>query len=253
MKALYIFLLLSVVVINVKAQLAVIKDTQGYVNLREQPSIKSKIVGRLNTNTIISYDEEESQHEWHKVYYSALNTVFFSPAENIMYQSNLHKQVPEAFVHSSHIVQIEKLPHAIYKNGVGYYCKYPTASTIDTIQLILKTRLFNRKNHKISTSTEGNWVNKIDGRRPWGVDGDLPKIEIYALHITINGRLVQIPLRSYSDLFQPNISHIKIHYDSERIIYIYMPGNSDGAGSYDVVWVIKNGMLIKRVIDNLEV
>ena len=240
---------LLLIAVSAKAQLAVINDLDGFVNVREAGNINSKIVRKINTDCIVLYDGESDDNEWKNIFYSPENTMIFSKSNNRGIV--LKKDYITGFVNGSRITPIDKLPLMKFERGIGY------VGSKDTLNFSIKTKPFSAKSHKIAKSDDGckncskNFVDKIDGKQPWGIDGNLPTREIYKIVLLINKVQVEIPFESYNDLYQPNVENLQIHYDKKGIIYLYMPNNSDGAGGYDIVWVVSNGKLIKRYIDNI--
>ena len=69
--------------------------------------------------------------------------------------------------------------------------------------------------------------------------------------ISINRENIAMPRDSYRDIYEPNLTNLEIYWDKKGNIYLYMPDNSDGAGGYDVVWIITNGELVKRYVDSI--
>jgi len=134
----------------------------------------------------------------------------------------------------------------VYKKDVGFVSLKSVDGVIDTLVLSIKTKPFLPNMHTIQRSQ--GFVTKIDKKKPWGIDGGLPRKEIYDVFLTINGKQVPMSKESYNDLFEPG-NNFDIHYDKMGDIYIHML-NSDGAGYYDLIWVINNGKLIKRYTDN---
>lgn len=120
--------------------------------------------------------------------------------------------------------------------------------------LIVKTKRFQRsahtitfadqeylKKHEITMSSGSSFVVKIDGRKPLGIDGSIPHSEIDSFRLLFDGKYVAVPPRLYSDCYNPNFkkdySVIKMTDDLSSV-FIFMQG-SDGAGAYDVIWVLR--------------
>jgi hypothetical protein len=245
-----IVILFSLFILSAQAQLAVINDPDGFVNVRETGTIKSKIVGRLNTGDIFLYDDEDNNKAWRNIYYSPEKNMLFSPIDGKA--TSLKPGYITGFVHLGGVTPIETLSKMKYKKSFGYI------GTNDTITFTIKIRPFISKRHKIKTSKDGcvncneNFLDRIDGKKPWGVDGNLPKKEIYSILLFIDRKPIIIPLESYNDLFEAHPENFNVYYDNQRNIYLYMPNNSDGAGGYDVVWVIKDDKLVRRYIDSID-
>jgi hypothetical protein len=108
--------------------------------------------------------------------------------------------------------------------------------------VILKTKVFDASKRRVSVIKDGEvLVTKVDGRTAYGTDGGVPAIEIESLRLFINGREVPIPRRLYSDCFNPRYGDgalaVKFGGDPQTV-FVFMHG-SDGAGVYDVVWVLR--------------
>ena len=81
----------------------------------------------------------------------------------------------------------------------------------------------------------------------WGTDTGNPINKIIKLSVTIKGRQIQIDNKYYSDLYHVNLENTYglIH---NNCLIICM-SNSDGAGFYEVSWVLNNSKLLKRQIN----
>lgn len=108
--------------------------------------------------------------------------------------------------------------------------------------VILKTKVFDVSRRGVSVIKEGELlVTKVGGRTAYGTDGGVPAVEIESLRLFINGREVPIPRRLYSDCFNPGYGDgalaVKFGGDPQTV-FVFMRGG-DGAGVYDVVWVLR--------------
>ncbi|MCU0352441.1 MAG: SH3 domain-containing protein [Cytophagales bacterium] len=206
--------------------LAIVKDKDGYVNVREGRGTDTKVVGRILEGDAFLYLEPEKS-EWYEIFYST------------------GKDHITGYIHKSRVVPINQLPRVrdrkVSSNQV--------VIVNDSISFSISKTAFDAKNHKIG-KTNSSFVSTIDGVRPSGVDGGLPKFEIKEFVLEINGRQITIPKQAYSDLFEPNFEYLNVCFFKDRM-YIYMPLNSDGAGGYEAVWIFRNGQYLKRYVDKL--
>jgi hypothetical protein len=111
---------------------------------------------------------------------------------------------------------------------------------------------FDSTRHRIRREREYGFVEKIDGRRPYGVDGDMPDTEFGRFEITIDGKRLKIPRTAYSDLFQPRFYADFIEaFESRdgRRLYLQMSA-SDGAGAYTVTWAFDHERYLSREISD---
>lgn len=101
----------------------------------------------------------------------------------------------------------------------------------------------------------------IDNQPFWGTDGGLPKKRIRSVIFTHEKYQMTLPDSAIAGLYEPNFCDrdkktwkpLKnlcnvFRSDDKRRVYIYML-NSDGAGSYEVTWVIQDGKYHTRIID----
>jgi hypothetical protein len=133
----------------------------------------------------------------------------------------------------------------------------------DTVTVSIGSVPFQASAHRIKSSTSISAhgrdtlyvVEQIDGRKPHGTDGEIPRNEIGKFNVTWGGRPLRIPKSLYSDCFEPILTDalgdVKSGHEPFVIqavasedgssVLINMYG-SDAAGSYEVWWIIsKNG------------
>lgn len=129
-------------------------------------------------------------------------------------------------------------------------------------RVVFKTRRFDSRNHKIAYANTQylkshniflapgvRYVTRIDGRVPLGVDGSVPDVEIESLRFFYDGKEVAVPARLYADCYNPNLhkDYLAVRFDDEGAgIFIFMNG-SDGAGTFDVIWVLRVDCLHSRL------
>ena len=179
MKQLFIlFLLLS---INAFAQgpfgdYAVVKDKDGYVNIRAKENVKSKIVGTLPNNTLVYgfFDKE------------------FNPTNWI--------EVDKGYVHQSRLKKISDFPvieGKVQGNSIIFDDK--------DVKVTITKQKFDKTKHKITKKKHKEYSEYIiDGKSAQGLDGDLflPEDHYKSITVTINGKNVSIPKSAYDDLYQ---------------------------------------------------
>jgi hypothetical protein len=127
-----------------------------------------------------------------------------------------------------------------------------TATFVETkstqrARLTFTTKVFEPSHHRISRSKT---CTIIDGRKPLGTDCGLPKVEITVMKFSWNGKQIPIPRRFYSDCYQPPFfkdyqtrgvmkNYLAIKFsDDMKAVFVFLHGG-DGAGVYDVVWVLR--------------
>ena len=198
-------------------QIAVIKDNDGFTNVRKQPKGDSEIIYKLKDSEIFSYEEQKDELDWIKVYISK-NKYQLECDENDTFIG---------YVHKSRLCPIENLTKY---SGTEFSFKY-------------KLQKFSFKN-KIS-DFDGKWLTKINGRRIYGTDGNIPKTEVVGIETSMKGKTIEIPEMLYEDIFECN-NEFEINKNKDD--YIVHQWNSDGAGGYLIVWVLGNQKLKQRLI-----
>ncbi len=128
----------------------------------------------------------------------------------------------------------------------------------DSIKVVIKTTRFDKSKHKLQYIDK--YLVKIDNKPFWGTDGEIPAEAIKSVEITNGATRFMIPKSAINDLFNPNLcrrtknnnkpdcsTSVYISNDRKRL-YITML-NSDGAGGYEITWIIQDKTYLMRVID----
>jgi hypothetical protein len=202
---------------------AIINDKDGYTNVRGEPNAQSKIVGKIKEGELFHCFGDESHKDWFSVSFNGNNGFW-------------------GYVHKSRITFVEEFPKLKQRKAI----KDTLYINNDSIQVKIISNRFQDKKHKI-TRREGSGVVKIDGKKPWGVDGGLPNKGINKITLQIGDTQMDVPLNALNDLFQPNFDYAKVYIAKDDTIYITML-NSDGAGGYAVAFVFKDKEFQQRYV-----
>jgi len=230
MKTVLLTVLLPLLCLSTYAQdFAVINDKDGYVNVRKNKDKNAPVLGRLTATSIFTLSEDATlKSEWVKIY---LQKDRSSDLSGYIYHDRFK------FLSSFGRLQIMK------QDSKGCLAKN------DTMSVRLNKCPFIPKQHKLVY--DGNQeIAKIDGKDFWGTDGEIPKYVINELRVTIKNQPVVIPISAYNDLYEPRFSSLRVFLAPDKTIYIELD-NSDGAGAYAVIWVIKDGVYRYRYLHNL--
>ena len=203
---------------------AVISDKDGYVNVRKEKSVQSKVLKKLDNNTLIFV------LEYDKAYYG-----------NWIYADN------EGYIYNDRVKWIHKLP----KIAKGVVKGNTIVFEGKDIQVALSTEKFDKSKHSFKYHKEyRDIIEKIDGKPFFGTDGNMPKEAYKSIEIKIRGKQVSIPQSAYSDLYEPNLyTDLNfVYYDKDSDSYYIVATNSDGAGAYMVCWQIEKGIYKGRKI-----
>ena len=203
---------------------AVINDKDGYVNVRKEKSVHSKVLKKLDNNTLIFV------LEYDKAYYG-----------NWIYADN------EGYIYNDRVKWIEKLP----KIAKGITKGNTIVFEGKEIQVTLSTEKFDKSKHSFKYHKEyRDIIEKIDGKPFWGTDGNMPKREYKSIEVKIRGKQVSIPQSAYNDLYESYLytEFNSLHYDKDNDILYIVALNGDGAGAYMVCWQIEKGVYKGRKV-----
>ncbi len=205
---------------------AVVKDKDGYVNIRAKENVKSKIVGTLPNNTLVYGffgDDDPNPSNW-------------------VYEKN-------GYIHKSRLKKINEFP------SIGKEKETENSITITdkAISVTLTQQKFDKTKHKITKKKHKEYSEYIiDGKRAQGLDGGLflPENHYKSITVTINGKNVPIPKSAYDDLYEVWVHPYNnmVYYDKEDdVLYIFVRCG-DGANAYEVCWQIVKGEYKTRII-----
>lgn len=225
----HLFILLLLLTTNAFAQgpfgdYAVVKDKDGYVNIRAKENVKSKIVGTLKNNTLVYefLDEEFNPSNW------------------------VH--IDSGYVHQSRLKKINEFPSI----GEGKEKETENSITIAEkgISVTLTRQPFDKTKHKI-TKKKHKYYDEliIDGKRAQGASF-IPENHYKSIVVNINGKNVSIPKSAYDDLYEVWVYPYNnmVYYDKEDdVLYIFVRCG-DGANAYKVCWQIVKGEYKTRII-----
>ena len=205
---------------------AVVKDKDGYVNIRAKENVKSKIVGTLPNNTLI---------------YNFLNNEDIPNPSNWVYEKN-------GYIHKSRLKKVEDFP------SIGKGKEQGNSITIagKGISVTLTKQPFDQTKHKITKKKYKYYEELIiDGKSAQGTDTSfIPEDHYKSIIVTINGKNVSIPKSAYDDLYEVAMytDNNAVYYDKEEDTIYIIAHNGSGANAYEVCWQIVKGEYKTRII-----
>ena len=203
---------------------AVVKDKDGYVNIRAKENVKSKIVGTLPNNTLVYgfFDKEFNPTNWIEV------------DKGYVHQSRLKK-----------IFDFRAIEGKVHGNSVIFDDK--------DVKVTITKQKFDKTKHKITKKGQGSYEQLIiDGKEIiYGESGSLTQDHYKSITVTMKGKNVPIPKSAYDDLhgiLYDRYLNRFIYYDEEaEALYIYAV-NGEAGLAYQVCWQIVKGEYITRII-----
>ena len=204
---------------------AVVKDKDGYVNIRAKENVKSKIVGTLPNNTLVYgfFDKEYNPTNW--------------------------IEVGKGYVHQSRLKRIFDF-RAIEGKEQGNSVIFDDKD----VKVTITKQKFDKTKHKVTKKEHDGWTELIiDGKKIYGIeiyggDDSLPQDHYKSITVTMKGKNVPIPKSAYDDLYQIFYFNRLIYYDEEAEALYIFANNGDAGLAYQVCWQIVKDKYITRII-----
>lgn len=208
------------------AQFGMIADKDGYVNIRKSPSISNNIIGTLANDQIVYSLGAEGK--WLLVDY------------------DFNHQIKSGYIHGSRVQFIDVFDQIPYSNLTDSIVTFTKGS----IHITATKKRFDPADnhlqyHQDDTSTnEISGLEKINGKAIWGTDGNIPKYQYGQFTVFMGDDTLHLPI---DDLFEPNLGNTTVHIDEQNHMMYISATNSDGAGTYVVLWIIEDGRCKQRI------
>ncbi len=210
---------------NLFAQFAVIKDIDGSVNIRTEASKGNNISDQLNNGFLVYCFEPKNN--WINIDYSKNN----KDRNGYLYKDRVQ-----------YLSEFTNIPLVKENQNQVVFKK-------DNLNISIEIKNFESNTAKLTfLDNKKSFLKKINGKVFWGTDGGIPKKAYKKITMVIDTEVIELPKNSFEDLFEPTLFNTHMYFDkSSNILYI-TSSNSDGAGGYEVVWVIEKGKYKKRKI-----
>ena len=217
-------IILSVLTFQISfGQVATIQDLDGWANVRKAPDGQSEIILRIYENEVFWYDYEatDKEQDWISIYIPKNDFCLDKSEPNYIV----------GFIHKSRLLPLEKMKKYSGKKLVFKYVISDFDST-----------------NRIVDRHEGKWIYKIDGRPVWGTDGDFPKTQVDKIEVKIDGYEIKIHKVFYSDIYECD-NNFSVYKNGDN--FFIHQWNSDGAGAYEIVWVLDKNGLKQRLVGTM--
>jgi flavodoxin len=201
---------------------AIIDDKDGFTNVREEPNLKSKIVGKIKEGELFFCRGNENFKDWFEIIYQGRKDL-------------------SGYILRSQVRFIRNLSAIKNRKSIGdtLYIKN------DSINLSMTIGKFNETQHKFLK--DENSIIKIDAKRPLGTDGELPKTEIKSINVMIREKLIRLPKKEINDLFEINLSSCKVYLDmNNNVFFTFDVGYRTGLCL--VAYSFKNKRFVNRCV-----
>ncbi len=206
-------------------QFAFVSDKDGFVNVRSKAGAGNSISDTLRNSHLVYCFQTENN--WSNIQYTK------------------QKKECSGFIYHDRIKLVsgfENIPILTQDSNITICGK-------DSIKIIVSEKKFNRSRYRFTYyKGAGNQIHLINGRQYWGTDGEVPKTEYKSILIQIGNKKIYLPPSALENLFEPNIQSTVVNYDRQHNILFIQSSNGDGAGYYEVIWRVENGIYRDRYI-----
>lgn len=219
------FFILILISSTIFGQVAIIDDQDGFCNIRVERDSHSEVLLKVYDNYVFWYNQDEFDDglEWISV---------MIPKNRFSFGFEF-PQEKYGFLHRTRIKPLENL--SSYSDN-DFSFKYDL-------------KPFEKEKHIYDLDKEyGKYIISIDGRPPHGVDGGYPSVEIEKIDAVINGKKLQVDEVYFCDIFECTNGFYT--YKKDDVIFLYQR-NSDGAGAYEIVWVISKNKITQRLVGSM--
>lgn len=174
----------------------------------------------------------------------------------------IKREIASFNIAGSFITKTDSFPKIKVNNIPLFMCDdSAVAFSNDGIKVYISSAWFDTLGHKLSfIDPQRRILILIDNKPFWGTDGGIPKRKIRTVKFQHEKYQLTLPDSAIEGLYEPSLCynhpkpkettthcHVFQSVDKKRV-YIYML-NSDGAGAYEVTWVIQNSKYFTRVVD----
>jgi hypothetical protein len=240
---------------NAQDDFAVIRDDDGFVNIRES-TLQSKIIGKISKYQIFDCYTDPEEKDIRVDYPNMINIRCpkYANENGESYQRNTGsaERGTTGYLHKSRVYKLSQMPKLKLKTMSDSKVLFAN----DSIQITFETAKFNPSKHQLKDS-KGRQItitnldvmyekelSYVDGKRIWGFIDKYHSKEITSITVNYNNKNYSLPTSSFKNIFAPNFenNNTKVCIGLDGELYVWMQ-NGDGGESYNVIWVIVDGKL----------
>ena len=205
-------------------QFAIISDKDGFVNVRSTAKIENNISDKLE-NGFVVYSFEPTGN-WINIDYKKKG----KESGGYIYKDRI-----------KFVTDFIKIPQKSNINGI-------LKLENDKVKIEIIETKFIKENHKLTFVKNSNsLLDKIDGSQIFGADGNIPRRQYKSIKVKLDKTIIELPNIALKNLYEPNLENHQANYDEKNDILYISSMNSDGAGSYEVIWVIEKNKFKERI------
>jgi hypothetical protein len=207
------------------SQFAIVNDKDGILNVRDDGQQNSKVIDKLPNGHLIYCFENKGN--WTNIDYTQKG-----------------KEL-NGYIYKDRFQLVSNFPELTVSK------KTATSITLkkDTLEVKITQTNFDRKRHNFKYVKEyTDQIELIDNKKYWGMDGGMPTTQFESIVIKVGQKRVTVPKYALEGLYEPSIYNAKVNYERSNDTFYIQTMNSDGAGSYLVIWKIEKGIYKDRLV-----
>lgn len=206
-------------------QFAIVKDKESLLNVRDDAQQNSKIIDKLSNGHLIYCFENKGN--WTSIDYVKKDT----ERNGYVYKDRY------VWVSEFSALTVSK------KTNTSIILKK------DSIEVIITQSKFDKTKHQFKYFKNApNQIELIDNKKYWGMDGGMPTTQFEKITIKVGSKVILLPKIALEELYEPSIYSAEVNYDKTTDTVYIQTINSDGAGSYLVIWKIEKGIYKDRLV-----
>lgn len=210
---------------------AYIQDSDGYCNVRNLSNLNI-IDTQLKNGSLIFcfFDDKNENEEWVTVDYTDTEGKIKS---GVVYHNRFFVINETNFKKASSI----KISDNVAK------------ISFDTISIIVTKKVFTPTGKTFTYNKEyPDMIELINGKNYYGTDGGMPKTQFASIEISLGNQIINLPTKALENLYEPDINIVSAYFSEDNNTFFIESWNSDGAGTYVVMWRIEKGIYQERAI-----
>lgn len=224
MKA-FLITLLQLISLMSFSQFALVKDKDGFSNVRSEAKASGKIIDTVKNGRLVFCYEKFGN--W------------------VMVDYLKGKEYIDGYIYSDRLKMIDEYKELKAKEETAHRSTYRYGDIVVSIS----TEPFKKTTEKFQYYKDNTeQIEFINGKPYYGRDGGYPTSRYKNITITIKGKSLTLPFAAIENLFEPNLALTKAFYDEQNDILYIHSSNGDGAGNYEVIWRIEKGKYRDRNI-----
>jgi hypothetical protein len=210
---------------NSFGQFAIVNDNDSFLNVREDGLQTSKVVDKLQNGHLIYCFEKKGN--WTNIDYSKKG-----------------KEL-NGYVYKDRYKLVSSFP----KLTISKKIENSITLKKDAVEVTIAQSKFDKKKHNFQYIKEyPDQIELIDNKKYWGRDGGMPTTQFEKIIIKVRNETISLPKTALEGLYEPGIYSAEVNYDKTNDTFYIQTINSDGAGSYLVIWKVEKGIYKDRFI-----